>query len=130
MKYKLCCLGRQETAEREAYPARIRDQIRARQPQHYRIITDDPLTNLSNHATNLIQQGHLDEAEKVCRALVEQFPDEVDGLHRTAMLLEARGDKSAAADCMRNVLAMATTQDGFEEESFQWMREEIARLES
>lgn len=129
-KYKLCCLGRQEAEQRAAREAQLQARRTAEWHKHYRFVTDDPLTNLSNDANDLIRAGRLDDAEALCRRLLEDYPDEIDGHERTAKLLEARGDKRAAADSMRKALAMALTQDGFEEESYRWMRAEISRLEA
>jgi hypothetical protein len=129
-KYKLCCLGRQETARREAHQAALRDRIAARKAFGYQLITDDPLTNLSNRALDLIRAGKLDEAEQACRQLMQRYPEQIDGLQRTAMLLEARGDKAGAADHLRRALILAQSQDGFEPETFDWMQEQIARLEA
>ena len=101
--------------------------------QHYRFVTDDPLTNLANAANaanDLIRAGRLNEAEPLCRRLREDHPEEIDGHQRTAPLTEARGDKKAAAARMREALATALTQDGFEEESYRWLRERISRLET
>ena len=129
-KYKLCCLGRQEAEQRAAREAQLQARRDAQWHQHYRFVTDDPLTNLSNDANDLIRAGRLDEAEPLCRRLREDYPDEIDGHKRTAQLLEARGDKKAAAACLREALAMALTQDGFEEESYRRMRDQISRLEA
>ena len=129
-KYKLCCLGRQEAEQRAAREAQLQARRDAQWRQHYRFVTDDPLTNLSNDANDLIRAGRLDEAEPLCRRLREDYPDEIDGPQRTAQLLEARGDKRAAAACLREALAMALTQDGFEEESYRRMRDQISRLEA
>lgn len=129
-KYKLCCLGRKEAAEREAYQARIRERLAAaRAPQTYRVLEEDPLDALSNRANHLIGEGHLEAAEQACRQLLDEYPDYIDGHERTAQLLEARGDHKGAAESLRKALDMALTQDGFEEASYAWMRNEIARLE-
>ena len=132
-KYKLCCLGRQEAEQRAAREAQLQARRDAQWHQHYRFVTDDPLTNLANAANaanDLIRAGRLNEAEPLCRRLREDHPEEIDGHQRTAPLTEARGDKKAAAARMREALATALTQDGFEEESYRWLRERISRLET
>lgn len=128
-KYKLCCLGKQEAEQRAAREAQLQARRDAEWHKRYRFIDDDPLTNLSNEANDAIRAGRLDEAEVLCRQLLDEYPDEIDGHKRTARLLEARGDNKAAAQSMRTALAMALTQEGFEEASFQSMRDDIARLD-
>lgn len=127
-KYKLCCLAKIEAEQRAAREAVLEARRAAEWNKHYRIVHDDPLTNLSNEANQLIQAGRLDEAGATCQRLLDEYPDEVDGHERTAQLLEARGDFKAAAESMRKALALALTQEGFEEESYDWMRAEITRL--
>jgi hypothetical protein len=126
-KYKLCCLGRQETAAREAHQARLRERLAARRVEL--VLDDDPLTLLSNQANTLIREARLDDAERVCQQLLDEYPDYVDGHERSAQLHEARGDHKAAALAWREALALALTQDGFEPESYDWMRDQIKRLD-
>jgi DNA-binding SARP family transcriptional activator len=57
----------------------------------------DPVDRLSNRVPALVREGRLDEAEAVARQLLEQHPDEPDGLERTAEVLEVRGDRQGAA---------------------------------
>ena len=131
-KYKMCCLAKDEAPLQEALRA-------AREAKHaaavatrssgYQLLPD-PLDDLSNRANSLIRRGKLDEAEAVCRELLDHYPNEVDGHERMSQLFEARGDRKSAAASMRKVLAIAQSQEGFEEESFDWMRETIARLDS
>lgn len=54
------------------------------------IYTD--LDKLSNQVSELIQQEKYDEAEEVCRKLRKQYPEQIDGLHKSAELFEAKGD--------------------------------------
>ena len=74
-KFKKCCLGRQEAP--------------ASDPQ-------DP-TPLPPHAP----PEPVDEAEEVCRRLLEEFPDLPDGFMRTAAVREARGQRRQAAEYYR-----------------------------
>ena len=128
-KYKKCCLLKEEAALQELLRARREAAPRAAPSETRWQFVSDPLDDLSNDANDLIHAGRLDEAEVACRRLLDRYPDEVDGPERMAQLLEARGDKAAAADQMRRALALAQTQEGFEEEALEWMREQIARLQ-
>jgi len=81
-KYKKCCLlGEQVPATRRA-PSDIFKQIHAQMEE---------LDNLSKSVIDLIQAGKLDEAEAQCLKLLEQYPDDVDGLDRLATVYEAKG---------------------------------------
>ena len=53
----------------------------------------DELDDLSNSVVYLIKDGKLDEAEVACQKLLKQYPDQVDGLDRLAMVYEARGEQ-------------------------------------
>ena len=128
-KYKLCCLAKIEADQRAAREAVLEARRAAEWSKHYRFVHDDPLTNLSNEAGQLIRAGRLDEAAAACQRLLDEYPDDIDGHERTAQLLEARGESTAAAESMRRALAQALTLEGFEQASYDWMRAEIARLD-
>lgn len=55
------------------------------------------LDDLSNSVIDLIDSGELDAAEAACRRLQMQYPDQVDGIWRLAMVCEARGERASAA---------------------------------
>ena len=78
-KYKKCCLS----AQPEKWP--VKEQ------RFIPVYTE--LDQLSNSVVDLIKQKKLDEAETVSRKLLDEYPDQVDGFNRLAMVYEARGEK-------------------------------------
>ncbi len=113
-KYKKCCLT-------VASPTVNKGRF---------VYTD--LDNLSNQVPALIKQQKYVEAEEVCQRLLKEFPDQIDGLHRFAEVLEAKGDYQQAAKYYRKSGEFAKQADGFEEASadhFMKKAEEIAKFE-
>jgi len=74
------------------------------------------LDNLSNQVPDFIKQGKFDEAEAVCQTLLEQFPEQIDGLHRYAAVFEAKGDNRKAAEYYRKTVEFAKQAGGFGQE--------------
>ena len=130
-KYKMCCLAKDEAPLQEALRvAREARRAQVAAPSSGYQLLPDPIDDLSNRANSLIRRGKLDEAQLVCRQLLQRYPNDIDGHERMSQLLEARGDRKAAADSMRQVLALALSQEGFDPESYDSMRKDIARLET
>ena len=115
-KYKKCCLlrknGKTQTDE---------------QPMRF-ITVFTELDQLSNSVVDLIKQNRLDEAEAVSRKLVTDYPDQVDGLNRLAMVYEARGEKSKAADYYRKAADFAKSNPGFDKQMVDWFLSEARRM--
>ena len=106
-KYKKCCLN----------PPEIKGNF---------VYTD--FDSLSNKVPDLINQGMFDEAEDVCKSLLKQFPEQIDGIHRYAELYEAKGDKLKAAEYYRKTAEFARKAEGFEEESVIFFQKKADRL--
>lgn len=114
-KYKVCCLKKDEDAERERFKgaaaeaaaqaaeaaAKTRRQTEAtlQALEHERDLADD-----SNAVIALVKAGKLDEAEQAARKLLVNYPEVHDGYDRLGMVYEARGQKHEAADCYRKVI--------------------------
>jgi tetratricopeptide (TPR) repeat protein len=97
-KYKRCCLPRDEAAaaaERAAAPA-----LDSVAPFAW-VSDDDGLDEASNIVIDLIDAGHLDDAERAAQDLLERYPEVHDGLERVAMVAAARGDRTRAAEYYR-----------------------------
>ena len=94
-KYKKCCLLNQDGRPTSAPPIK------------YRAVYTD-LDQLSNSVVDLINQKDLDKAEAVSRKLLTEYPDQVDGLDRLAMVYEARGDRKKAAKYYRKAADFAS----------------------
>jgi tetratricopeptide (TPR) repeat protein len=113
-KYKKCCLN-------AALPTTNNNRF---------IYTD--LDNLSNQIPVLIKQQKYVEAEEVCQRLLEQYPEQIDGLHRFAEVFEAKGDHWQAAEYYRKSAEFAQQAEGFEKASvdnFMKKAEELGRVE-
>lgn len=106
-KYKQCCLNKPATPGGFVY-------------------TD--LDELSNKVPDLIEQGKFDEAEDVCKSLMKQFPEQIDGIHRYAEVCEAKGDKLKAAEYYRKTAEFAKQAGGFGKESIEFFSKEADRL--
>ncbi len=87
------------------------------------------LDQLSNSVVDLIRQNKLDEAEAVSRRLLNEYPDQIDGLDRLAMVYEARGEKSKAAEHYRKAYRFAMSHEGFDQDATDWFLSEANRLE-
>jgi tetratricopeptide (TPR) repeat protein len=114
-KYKVCCLKKDEDAERERFKraaadaaaqtaaaaAKTRRQAEAtlQALEHERELADD-----SNAVIALVKAGKLDEAEQAARELLVNYPEVHDGHDRLGMVYEARGQNREAADCYRKVI--------------------------
>jgi Tfp pilus assembly protein PilF len=77
---------------------------------------------------DLIKQNRWDEAEAVSRKLLADYPDQVDGLNRLAMVYEARGEKSKAADYYRKAADFAKSNPGFDKQMVKWFLSEAHRM--
>ncbi len=117
-KYKKCCLSEQQ----EKRPSPVKKQ-------GFTPVFID-LDQLSNSVVDLIRQNKLDEAEAVSRRLLKEYPDQIDGLDRLAMVYEARGEISKAAEHYRKAYRFAMSHEGFDQDATDWFLSEANRLES
>ena len=116
-KYKKCCL----------IPKAGKEQKYASSTKFVPVYTQ--LDQLSNSVVDLIKQDRLDEAEAVSHKLLTDYPDQVDGLNRLAMVYEARGEKSRAADYYRKAADFAKFNPGFDKQMVNWFLSEADRME-
>ena len=119
-KYKRCCLGRPRGIKKPAIPAFPRNFIP--------VYTD--LDKLSNSVVDLVRENKLDEAEKVCRRLLDEYPDQVDGISRLAYVYEARGERKMAVEHYLQAAQFAETHEGFDHVMIDWYRSEAKRIEA
>jgi tetratricopeptide (TPR) repeat protein len=108
-KYKKCCLA--------ADQARVSEQLRAdeqrnsvHRPDFGDVakaiapiveLGDSELRDLSNAAVILAAAGSFDEALAVCQRLLTEYPDDVAGLERSAMVRSQMGEHALAAEFYR-----------------------------
>jgi len=117
-KYKRCCLPGQAKKR----PASVRKQ------RFIPVFTE--LDQLSNSVVDLIKQDKLDKAEAVSRKLLKEYPDQIDGLNRLAMVYEAHGEKEKAAEHYRKAYHFAMSHEGFDQDAADWFLSEANRLDS
>jgi len=115
-KYKKCCLMSKTGKE----------QKNGSSTKFIPVYTQ--LDQLSNSVVDLIKQDRLDEAEAVSHKLLTDYPDQVDGLNRLAMVYEARGEKSRAADYYRKAADFAKSNPGFDKQMVKWFLTEARRI--
>lgn len=122
LKYKRCCLQKDEAAElagfaeqKAAHAAAVADARAQRQSsqaeiraylQHVHTTIHDAgeLADASNAVIDLIDAGKLDEAERAARELLVHYPDVHDGYDRLGMVYQARGQNREAAECYRQAI--------------------------
>jgi len=101
-KFKKCCMGKQPPHAPGGH-----DVAAPGEPVAFL----DDIDLISNRVLDLIDEGRLDEAEQVCKRLLEEFPDQPDGLKRTAAVHEARGQRKEAAAYYRKAAAFHLEAD-------------------
>jgi len=119
-KYKKCCLLGKDRAKRHST---VRKKVRF-------IPVYTELDKLSNSVVDLIKENKLNEAEAVSHKLLAEYPDQIDGLNRLAMVYEARGDKSKAAEYYRKAADFAKSNEGFDQKAIDRFLSEAKRVES
>jgi tetratricopeptide (TPR) repeat protein len=112
-KHKVCCLKKDEEAERERFKRAAAESAAQaaeaaaktrRQAEATLEALEHDLAEDSNAVIALVKAGKLDEAEKAARELLVNYPEVHDGYDRLGMVYEARGQKREAADCYRKVI--------------------------
>jgi tetratricopeptide (TPR) repeat protein len=127
-KYKRCCLPQHDAAaaERAAAAQAAAQWV----PPGFDWEDDDGLDDASNRVVDLVHEGKLDEAEQAARDLLARYPEVHDGFERLAMVFEARGDRTQAAEYYRKALAfIENNAAGYDPELIDWMREKAESME-
>lgn len=109
-KYKKCCITKQQELEK------FNPQDSQEPTAEYleAVAEAEEFYAISNRVPDLVRLGKLDEAEEVCRLLMDEHPHMVDGLERWAMVHEARGNKAEAAEYYRKTHAFMVANGGFD----------------
>lgn len=118
-KYKKCCQGKTGGPRPAPSPTYKKEQWLA---------TLDPVDRDSNRTLFLINDGKLDQAEKAAKQLIKNYPDVNDGFDRLAMVYEARGQNSLAADVYQKALDFTLENEGFDESESDYYRDKIKKL--
>jgi tetratricopeptide (TPR) repeat protein len=82
------------------------------------------LDDLSNRALDAIEARKYERAEELCRQLLEKYPEAFDGHERLAMLREAQGRFTEAAEHYATVLElMRQNPDNVDQETIDYVNE-------
>lgn len=121
-KYKKCCLAKDE---REAILRRMSPVSLEPQGPDYDF---DELDDLSNSVLALVKARRFGEALAVCRRLLAEYPEVVDGLERSALVHAALGDHATAAALYRDALAFVTHPSRRDDyDGIEWYQEQLTR---
>jgi hypothetical protein len=120
-KYKRCCLKEREKA-------RLTGAAWQPDPAGRPDVFLGEIDFTSNHVIGLIEDGRLDEAEDVATQLLRDYPDEIDGDERMAMVMEARGRATEAAMWYRRAAEHARRL-GFDMASIDWYLDKATALD-
>ena len=132
-KYKKCCLQNDlenaATAKNAEKPMveKKNEEEQENMGEMYREV--QLLDDLSNSVIDLIELKKFDEAEKICQQLLKEYPQQVDGLQRMAMLNEVKGDRVQAIQYYRKTVEFMQQHDGFDPENIEWHEQQADRLE-
>jgi len=126
-KYKRCCLAVEQAARSAAHTPVDRESSRTLPMP----ALDDfeELERLSNRVPDLIDEGRLDEAEKVCQDLLHRFPEASDGIERLGHVYEVRGDLTTAAAHYRKAAAFIRENGEPEDEHATWLDQLADRVD-
>ena len=115
-KYKKCCLNNSPQENDKIIQGYIKDVI--------------ALDNLSNSINSLIEKKDFQKAQAVCQQLLDDYPDQIDGISRFAQVHEAMGDNVKAAEYYRKSAEFATVNKDFDQESVDMYYEDAERMEA
>ena len=91
---------------------------------------DDEINRIADRAFELLLEGRHDEAEALCRRLMHDCPDEVEGIDLLAMVCEARGERQRALELLRKAIDIADSHPGFDAETRSLMYDRQLDLEA
>jgi tetratricopeptide (TPR) repeat protein len=128
-KYKRCCLAVHQAAQAAAQAPLDPESSRVTPTIDLDDCDYDELARLSNRVPELIDQGRIDEAEKVCHELLQRFPDVSDGVERLGHVYEVRGDPTTAAAHYRKAATFIRNHGEPEDEHAGWLDRLAARID-
>lgn len=84
------------------------------------------LDELSERVWALNESGRHDEALEVCRFLIDEYPDQVDGLHRFGETYAAMGRHAEAAEYFRRTAEHLKRQEVWEQAAVDYWLDQAA----
>lgn len=90
---------------------------------------EDELNDRADLILHELLEGRVDEAEVLCHAFINDFPDEAEGLDLLSMSFEERGQRERALELLRQASHIAHAKPYYDAETRQLMRERIQELE-
>lgn len=121
-KYKKCCIALTPQDLAKFYYSKSDSNNMDR-------IFESDIDLLANSVMDLIQAKKFDEAENVCRKLLDQFPEQVDGLSCSALVFQAQENFLKAADYTEKAIAfMRKRKDEYDSEIIEEMEKDLQNL--
>ncbi len=115
-KFKKCCIDKPKVVQEPS-------------AEYLEILKEaQEFDTLSNRVPELIGLGKLDEADEMCRLLMNEYPHMVDGLQRWAEVHEARGNKAEAAEYYRKTYEFMVADGGFDDSTLKYNLGKSVRL--
>ena len=90
---------------------------------------EDELNRRADVVLRELLAGRADEAEVLCRAFIDDFPEEAEGLDLLSMIFEERGQRERALELLKHASDIAHAKPYYDAETRQHMRERIQELE-
>jgi tetratricopeptide (TPR) repeat protein len=90
---------------------------------------DDEINDRADHILDQLLEGHVDEAEALCHAFIQDFPAEAEGLDLLSMVFEERGQRDRALELLRQASKIAHANPAYDAETRLLMRQRIGELE-
>jgi len=122
-KYKKCC-GPKAPPPATPPPPPPKSKKFTPPPGMY----ESPIDQLGNSALDAIESGDYARAETLCARLLAEYPDQIDGHVRSAMLRQAQGRYAEAADHYARALdVVKAAPEGFDDaviQEIEGMRQE------
>ena len=123
-KYKKCCLSQdqkatveqnqQDHSNKPADDLSYIDQNTAPMIDEEYLEYCDALEELTNQANDYTRNKEWKEAETCCKRLLKEFPNDIDGHHRTYEYHKAREEYHQAKEHAQALLAMVQECEGFD----------------
>ena len=82
------------------------------------------------HPNDLLEKSNFKKARAVCRQLLNEYPEQIEGISRFAQVYEAMGERVKAAEYYRKSAEFAATNKGFDQEAVDMYIEDAERMES